>query len=61
MQLVYTKMKTSKLSCDKIKIKILAETESHYELVAYNFYHKMWSQKSRKMKKSWVHRNYEPV
>ncbi len=54
---VVTKKKTSKLSCDKLAI--IAETETHFEVVVYNFYKNSWGQSQRFMKKCQLLKNYE--
>jgi len=54
---VVTKKKTSKLSCDKLAI--IAETETHFEVVVYNFYKNSWGQSPRFMKKCQLLKNYE--
>lgn len=44
-----TKLKSSKLPCDKLRI--INETDDSFEVLAYNFFKQEWQKKSRLIKK----------
>jgi hypothetical protein len=54
---IVIKKKSSKLSCSKLKI--LSESDTSFEVVAYNFFEDAWEAKSRMMKKEQLLKNYE--
>lgn len=55
---VHRKTRKSKLSTSRLRIE--NETETTYEVRAYNFLMERWFVGTRHMEKSHFHKNYEP-
>lgn len=53
---IYQKKKTSKLSCDLLRVG--PEVDGRFEVVAYNFYRRAFGEKTRWMRKEQLLKNY---